>query len=279
MLTLTVFATEQPAVCIKYSAGETRFDFYRLADFSEKKGLTVTETFSNYKKTIPLLKDIEKLNAEQSRILASTMEAVIIRDQIQPIYSEESDSKGVLSMVGLKKGVYLVLGHKSDDGEYVYIPSPLIVSIPDYDVDGKLQYDVTIIHNKVEKRPLDDSPTKYKVVKVWKDLGAEKKRPREINVSLFKDGIYEETIILNKENNWCYEWTELDSGVYYTAIEEAVPTNYTMTLEKERACFYIKNTYDNPKPPDLPATGQLWWPVPLCIVVGIISLAFGLKKR
>mgnify|MGYP003297398311 CR=1 FL=1 len=64
MLTLTVFATEQPAVCIKYSAGETRFDFYRLADFSEKKGLTVTETFSNYKKTIPLLKDIEKLDAE-----------------------------------------------------------------------------------------------------------------------------------------------------------------------------------------------------------------------
>ena len=48
ILTASAFALPQTAISIEYSAGKTQFDFYRLADFSEQSGLSLTDEFSKY---------------------------------------------------------------------------------------------------------------------------------------------------------------------------------------------------------------------------------------
>lgn len=279
LLAVSAFATGQPTVSIEYSAGKTRFDFYRLADFSKEDGITLTKIFSGYKNELPSLDSLGSLDAEQSRILASTAEAVVIRDNITPVYSQSSDDMGKLSLTGIEKGVYLVVGQKSSDGQYVYTPSPLIVSVPYYDIHGNLQYNVSIAHNKLEKEEITETYVKYKVVKLWKDSGSKKSRPTEIDVLLYKNSEHVQTVTLNAGNNWSYEWTALDNGDYWAVIEKKVPVNYVMSVEKEQTCFYVTNTYKGPPPPDrLPSTGQLWWPVPLLIILGMISLMLGLSK-
>ena len=74
---------------------------------------------------------------------------------------------------------------------------------------------------------------------------------------------------------------------------------YTMTIEvtqneKEEILLDVKyfdptgdevsqikfnNIYNPPPPPELPDTGQLWWPVPVLIVCGLALFVFGFIKR
>lgn len=280
MLTVSASAYGQPGISLNYSAGSTRFDFYLLADFSEQNKPSLTDTFLQYKDSLPFIDSLNELTANQSRILAYTAVSIVIRDGITPMYTQQSDSNGGLSIPGIEKGVYLVIGQQSNDGKYVYTPSPLIVSVPCYDIYGNLQHNVNIIHNKVEKEEISDMPVDYKVVKQWKDSGTEKYRPEYIEVSLFKNSKYVQTVKLSAENNWCYQWTALSNGDYWTAVEKVVPSKYIMSIEKEQTCFYITNTYSEPPPPPkLPPTGQLWWPVPLLIVIGILSIALAFAKR
>ena len=42
----------------------------------------------------------------------------------------------------------------------------------------------------------------------------------------------------------------------------------------------FNNLYEPPEePPELPDTGQLWWPVPVLIVCGLALFVFGFIKR
>jgi hypothetical protein len=278
ILTASAFALPQTAINIEYSAGKTQFDFYRLADFSEQSGLSLTDEFSKYTDSIAFLDSLGSLDADKSRMLATTLEAVVLRDGVSPTYTALSDQNGKLSIGDIQKGVYLVIGQISRDGQFVYTPSPLIVSVPTRDINGQLQYSVSIIHNKVQKEELSDSPVKYKVIKVWKDSGTQKYRPTTLDVSLFKDGAHVQTVTLNAANNWSYEWTDLESGAHWTVVEKKVPEKYTMAVDKEQTSFYITNTYDTPPPPKLPSTGQLWWPIPPLVIVGAVSILLGLLR-
>jgi len=48
------------------------------------------------------------------------------------------------------------------------------------------------------------------VQKVWKDDGQESGRPDEITVAPLKDGEVKGEVTLNADNNWRYEWKDLD---------------------------------------------------------------------
>lgn len=62
--------------------------------------------------------------------------------------------------------------------------------------------------------------------------------------------------------------------------------NYTVEITQEGKVFVVTNTYVPEKPttpskPDtsLPQTGQLWWPVPVLLAVGLLFVVIGLIRR
>lgn len=273
---------------ISYVDGQTpiegaKFSAYMIAKADSSGELTVTREFEKY--------GIDGyVNDDASwSTLATTLESFVLRDDIEPLNEGTTDSEGKLELSAGKAfspGLYLVVGERHEQNGNYYAPSPFVVMLPSYDAQGdRWLYDVTA-NVKYERTPTDAGTVSRKVIKVWDDKGNEDGRPKEITVELLRDALVYDTVVLSSENNWRYEWTALDSA-YTWRVCEKVPQGYTVSVTQEGTAFIITNTADendgpqNPDEPKLPQTGQLWWPVPILAVAGLLFLLCGLlvKKR
>lgn len=160
----------------------------------------------------------------------------------------------------------------------------------------------------------EDYGISRKVLKVWNDQGHEVSRPDIITVHLLQNGRTYDTVRLHKGNNWRYTWYDLSRGYDWTVVEEVIP-GYTVNVLQEGITFVITNTYvpESPEPDGgsdqpgggvsdeyddeegwlgvlgdqdedfqmqlLPQTGQLWWPVPVLICLGLVCMMIGAVCR
>lgn len=102
-------------------------------------------------------------------------------------------------------------------------------------------------------------------------------------MQLLRGGQVYDTVTLNSQNNWRHRWSDLDSRYRWTVTEKAV-TDYTVTVTQEGKTFVVTNTYQTPTPgkktdTKLPQTGQLWWPVPVLLSVGLLLVLIGVLRR
>ena len=118
--TSTAFALEEVGIEIRYAHGACTFDFYKLADYAEGEGFVPAAPFDRYTDTVPLLLGIEGLTAEETRLLSTTMESVVLRDGIAPTVTAVTADDGVLRLAPIEQGAYLVLGESTTDGQYRY---------------------------------------------------------------------------------------------------------------------------------------------------------------
>ena len=225
---------------------------YRVADTE----MNLVSPFSKYSVS---LKE-EDLNG-----VANILENHILKDHIQPDYTSDS----VFS--NLELGIYLIVPSGND--EYVFQPS--LVSITSgSEITSELKY---------EKK---ESLTSLHVLKTWKN-DSKKKRPTSISVDLLQTDANGETSVIDKQvlssdNAWSYTWDHLSSLYSYRVLESKVPSGYTESVVQEKNTVVLTNTANktitDKKKTDkeLPLTGQLWWPVPVLLFVGM-SL-FGLGK-
>lgn len=275
------------------------FQIYLVATTDEYGELTVTENFAQFNVQIKGSDD------DAWRALASTLEGYVLRDNISPADSGKTNDKGVVSFPStgksLKAGLYFVLGHRHTQNGYRYDPAPFMVMLPGLDKENNIWvYDVTL-NAKFDSSQIPDNPDDNtidrKVLKVWADDGHEKDRPKEVIVQLLRDGKVYDTVTLNAANNWRYTWTGLNDRYTWTIVEKELE-GYTVEVTREGITFVVTNTYDentpdNPTPttpstpdtptspgkPTLPQTGQLWWPVPVMIAVGLLFVIIGLIRR
>ena len=118
-------------------------------------------------------------------------------------------------------------------------------------------------------------PVDRTVIKVWKNDGAHlEERPAEIQAALLCNGEVYEVVVLNEENGWTYHWTGLDGAKEWTVIEYKALDKYTSSVTQDGITFIITNTYS-----DIPQTGQLWWPVPMLLALGLGMIVAGLVRR
>lgn len=282
-------------IIIEYTAGETEFSLYRVADFKENGTFTVVDPFVEYSAKVKGMNSLETLDADGWRKLSVALENLVVGNDLKPISVKKSDLDGMVSWEDVSKGLYLILGKQTKDADYIYTPSPILITVPNIGADGKWDYQVDIKHSKVEKIPLNKKVS-LKTIKVWKDTDDRSKRPSEIKVALYKDGKFYERIILNRKNNWKYEWKNLSPGHKWTVLEMNVPDSYQAEYSKEGSCIYIINELEKPddseKPKEdkpkgdtqekenkLPQTGQLWWPVPILAIMGLTAWMIGWLKR
>ena len=108
---------------------------------------------------------------------------------------------------------------------------------------------VTIVN---EKEPqIIPETTSISVRKVWDDTGLI--RPTEITVDLLRNGVVDQTVVLNQANNWQYAWTELVADAVWTVTESAVPEGYVVSYHTEGSETVITNTEIQVPPTPPPA--------------------------
>ena len=298
LLSTPAFAVEsidlnrETALTISYQDGGVplvgaNFSIYLVATVDEAGELTTVDSFRQFNV------DIRGKNDAAWRTLASTLEGYVLRDNVVPTGSGKTNAGGNLYFpTGGKKltpGLYLVLGDRITQGGFRYDPMPFMVMLPTQDTGrNEWLYDV-VVNPKHESSEIPDAPSTItrKVLKVWDDANSSG-RPTEVIVQLLRDGKVYDTVSLNSENNWRYTWSDLDDSYTWTVVEKECE-GYTVQVERDGITFVITNTRevdvpDNPTPPKptkptLPQTGQLWWPVPLLMMGGLLFLVIGLFYR
>lgn len=256
------------------------FYLYRIADVSPQGAFTITKEFANYPVS---LDDLE--TESDVRALASTLDAYIKRDNVKPLYTDETGSDGWARFPVLSTGLYLVCGEEYDDGEQIYSVMPTLICLP-AGTSGDWDYDLTLL-SKYEVRESTGETIRRRVLKVWDDDGNEASRPNYIVVQLLGNGEVVDTVVLSEQNNWEYTWEELDETVLWQVVERNVSDGYTVTVVQEGITFVVTNTKPPVEPgpspsvppddqPWLPQTGMLQWPVLALVGAGGLLVVIGL---
>ena len=111
-----------------------------------------------------------------------------------------------------------------------------------------------------------------------------------VTVKLYANNEFAESTTVNADGTYKFEnLLKYEGGVAieYT-VEEVVPADYTVSINLQGTAFIITNTAKEPPPtpppsptppPKIPQTGQLWWPVPVLMLIGMGLLAMGIIWR
>ena len=272
------------------------FDIYRVAKVSKSGTFTLVGDFKDYKVAV------NDLTTRQWDRLAETLSGYVKLDDLEAYDSGTTDRNGRLEFEDLPTGLYLVIGHRCEIGDYTYTAEPFLVSLPDYTAD-KSDWDYTVTARPKPDRDELEEPAVVtrKVLKIWEDDGLEEDRPSRITVHLLRDGEVFDTVTLTAQNNWRWTWEALPAEYDWMVVED-VPDGYTVRTSREGVTFVITNTVeeeppveipdddtptgdldipDEPVPsgPRLPQTGQLWWPVPVLLAGGLFLIVLGLLRR
>lgn len=256
---------------------EAEFKLYRVAEISSQATFTPTEDFRKY---ADFLKG--SLTQEGWQTLAEMLPTYIAADGIavyQNLAGEScigrTDEMGALRFSDLETGLYLVVGTTAELNEMRYAIAPTLISLPDWDANLDWEYERTILP-KTEL--LGKAPVNIWVQKNWEGDRASV-RPESITVQLWGDGELVEEVLLNKENNWQYQWKELAGEVSWSVIENPVPDGYTPAYSADGELIIITNSREDTSSGNskLPQTGLLWWPVPMLVIAGMLLFAAGWK--
>lgn len=254
LLPMTLFAdSDFMNLTVTCPVSNMQVSLYRVAD----ENYNLVDSFSRY--SIDLKQDVQGA--------ANALENRILMDGIEADACVTSDSSGKASFSGLESGIYLVVGKEVFQDGVFYMPQVSLVSL-----SGDLSVDL--------KYEMSDKPSRIHVLKVWKKDN-KKSRPKSIEVCLLRsDGIVVDRVVLNSDNQWSTTWNNLSTLYTYRVMETSVPSGYKESCTREKDTIVLTNTgnfMDKVKKKDevLPNSGQLWWPVPVLLFVGLVLFGLG----
>ena len=262
------------------------FSLYLVATGNSSSKLTLTKQFSSYPVKLP------SGTSGDWYSIASTLEGYVLWDKLKPLCTSVTIQEGYAAFpTGGKKlvqGCYLILAKPfTRDGLY-FEPAPILVMLPETDPESKEPIYDGIVEAKFSVTEAGDepAPVSLQVLKCWNDKEYDKKRPSNVVVQLLKNGEIYDEVTLNEDNNWRHTWKELEGNTRYNIVEKDI-SDYTVEVVRDGEVFVVSNTYsgklpENPKPGNtgsLPQTGQLWWPVPVLVALGLLLIVAGLLRR
>ena len=202
---------------------------------------------------------------------------------VTPVDKARTNKNGDAAFQGktLVPGLYYVPETKTVKNGWMYTTLPFLVSLPNYfenNAKGEWVYDQQV--NAKSSR--ESTETDITVIKVWKDFCHPKRRPESITVDLLCNGEKYDTITLPQNGKWKYTWYDLDATCDWTVTEERVKGYNDPEVKTVGNIITVTNTCNRPDHPrggKLPQTGQLWWPVPVLLLAGLVLVIVGLLRR
>lgn len=213
---------------------------------------------------------------------ANTLAAYITAEQLEPTAAGTTDSAGKAAFENLQTGIWLVMGTSAETEEKIYRFENFFVFLPTPQSDGSLLYDMQA-KPKQSVIPKPDKPeeVRYQVTKLWKDAGIRSERPRNVTVAILKNGICQETVVLNAENDWTYSWLAPEGNDLWTVVEKDVPEAYTVVIHTSGRNFTITNARTAPLGVP-PKTGDTFAMGPWLLLMslsGLILMALGILQN
>ena len=266
---------------------------YYIGSFDNNGDITLSGSFANYS---------VDTSTDDLTALAQTLYGYVLLDKITPEHTAVSDDTGAVFMTDMDKGVYLVTSKRHVRDDEVFITEPQLIFLPWLE-DEQWLYRRSMLA-KCRMITMDDTPVSVKVLKVWDDDGSENIRPTSIKATLLRDDEVYDTVELSADNNWRHTWEFLPSYYIWTVVEE-IPSGYEVIQTQDGITRVLTNSFKDtstptepttdttlptqttptdstpptPTPPKLPQTGQLWWPVPILLILGVALIIVGVAKR
>lgn len=279
--------TAKCSVTIEFSYDDVpvegaEFKFYRVGDIARDFTLSLSGEYADYPVEVDGLDDVQFQKA------ADTLAGYVGLDGHAPMAIIATDAQGNAKLSDLDAGLYLMMGTPLTTEEGLYVVENQLLILPYAENTAEeWTYDLTI-DPKAEFEPAKPEPLKLIVAKVWDDKeSGDIHRPVSVTVHLLRNGEKFDTVVLSEDTSWRHEWTDLDRG-YNWSVAEEVPEKYTVSINLHGTQFIITNTCKEPPPtpppsptppPTIPQTGQLWWPVPVLLLVGGALIAMGFVWR
>lgn len=258
---LTIFANDE-----EIPLAGVGFELHLVANMNELAQFELLPQYQEFSG------DINKLETAADWILCA-QEMLMLTADAFPDAAATSREDGLAVLDDLTPGLYLVSGRPVEILPWAYTFTPFMVSVPTRDFDDVWVYDV-FSDVKLEKEP---ALTNIDVVKVWDDLGYEDRRPGSIYVYLYCDGEQIDAAQLHDGNSWSHTFENLPAAHEYTVQEYDVPEWYKVSYEVINGVLVVRNQFDTSVTPvpDIPSTGQLWWPVPILAGGGVLMFIIG----
>ena len=286
----TVFAEECGSIEITETATNTpdkrpvsgvKLGLYKIADTDNSKetGYKIADLFTGSGVT-----ESDLIYTDQPSDIAENLERYIKVNSIEPQSVETSNNNGYLKFGSLSDGVYLIcqLNTAADfeKSGYQYTTDPYIVAIPSLNSEGNNIRNI-ICQPKGFLTEVKKTDTSLTVYKIWKDDNDKKGvRPEKIKVGLYKDNRLKEEVSLSAENNWMYEWSNLDKDGNWTVKELEIPKGYSNSITNNGQEWRITNTY-TPQKPSIVKTGdntKLFFLVAM-LITSLMVIAIALYYR
>lgn len=225
------------------------FKMYYIGNIEIVSGKATLEYLEPYKTIIGTIES----DSQYKRVteeLANYMKTNGITEQ----YSESAEASNNLVQNNVPKGIYLIVADKADlvaDENYYVEESAEIVNIGIASSQSGTYTGANEIYLTYRGRRTLEKENSVQVKIEWVDSGHESERPANINVYLTSNNEVFDTVELNKENNWSYNWEELSKEDEW-GIDVGNINNYTCSIEKLNNQYTLVLTYkesDVPPPP------------------------------
>ena len=204
-----------------------------------------------------------------------TAYSYVLENELKPAAQAKTDENGSAVLSGLENGTYLMMGQSHYMGERVCALQMSLVTLP-----GENGLSEICIEPKYEWHEPNEKET-YKVLLIFGD--GSKAYPDSVKVDIWRNGSVFKTVTLTKENSWQCLWEGVEPTDLWNVSAE-LPEGYTVTYDREGNTFIVRcekkaASSTDPAVPNLPQTGQLWWPVPVLLITGLLCILFGLVRR
>lgn len=178
-----------------------------------------------------------------------------------PSYKSITNNKGKVNFDNLILGLYLVKqtniveGYSNIDSFLIMIPKEIEKNWT-YNIKSEPKTEVYKMIDLVVKKEWNSSSNNI---------------PKEVTIELLKDDETIDVVKLNEENNWTYTWKNIEKSDKYSIKEINIPKGYKASYKVDGFVYTVTNT------DTLAYTGQIFYPIIILSVVGIILIASGIK--
>ena len=221
-----------------YNFDNTNVKIYHIASITKDFQYNLSSKFSSYPIKINGLKTDVELNT-----LKQTIDSYIIADNIEELASY-SITNNQVNINNLKPGLYFIKTNKIDTKDYTLIFDSFLLSLPELTSNGTWNYNLEV-YPKIEEYTPKYKDITYTITKEWIDNP--NKRPKSIEIEIYKDGTLVDKKTLSSKNNWTYNWITKDDGSIWTVVERNIPNNYNVSITNKNKNFIIINTDPNYK--------------------------------
>ncbi len=246
-------------------------EIFRFAEIKENGTFDLVSPFDKYQINIYGI-----TSEKEWKEVSSTLSSYIVADKIEPYKALKTNSEGKAVFSDIETGMYLVKEVLAEnEGKTIHFES--FVSILPRTENEEHLYESEAFPKSETITP---SQEKFRIIKQWKDIGFEEKRPDKVLVDIYKNGVFHSTEALSSENSWVYEW-ESEKGIIWTAVERNISSEYTVTITKNGNTIIITNVYNGKEtPPGKPGDEGAFWKYSIfAFLSGTLLLFFASRLR